>query len=151
MSKPHKTDFMALIAGEVAPAARPEEPEGLPVVVEPEPVVTLRQRERVAPPKKPAPVRQGAGHQLSVYIEPPVYDRMRDLAHEERSQAASVDPRSSRPVAEETRRAVHQRVDQEGRLTSCDPVIQGFRVLERKSAFAHPTKLPVHQLETTPG
>ena len=26
MSKPHKTDFMALIAGEVAPAARPEEP-----------------------------------------------------------------------------------------------------------------------------
>ena len=52
MSKPLKTDFMALIAGEVAPAAQPGEPE---------PVVTLKPR-----------------------VEPPVYDRLRDIAHEER-------------------------------------------------------------------
>ena len=80
MSKPLKTDFMALIAGEVAPAA-------LPAAAEPEPVVTLKPR--AAAPKKPA----GAGntlkeraHQLSVYLEAPVYDRLRDIAHEERTK-----------------------------------------------------------------
>jgi hypothetical protein len=78
MSKPPKTDFMALIAGDVAPAALPAEPE---------PVVTLKHRS--AAPKKPV----GTGntlkeraHQLSVYLEAPVYDRLRDIAHEERTK-----------------------------------------------------------------
>ena len=73
MSKPLKTDFMALIAGEVVPAATPAEPE---------PIVTLKPR--VEPPKKPAAGIKQRCHQMSVYIEPPVYDRLRDIAHEER-------------------------------------------------------------------
>jgi|SRR4051812_43526178 hypothetical protein len=76
MSKPRKTDFMALIAGEVAPAV--EEP----VASAPQPAVA---RPRLV--KKPA-VAAGTlktrARQLSVYLEPPVYDRLRDIAHEER-------------------------------------------------------------------
>ena len=71
MSKPHRTDFMALIAGEVAPAAQPAEPE---------PVVTLRPP---AAPKKPAGIKQRC-HQLSLYLEPPVFDQLRGIAFEER-------------------------------------------------------------------
>jgi hypothetical protein len=76
MSKPPKTDFMALIAAEVAPAARPEEPAPLPAVVEPEPVVTLKPHERAPAPRKPAGnTLKARAHQLSVYLEPPVLPR----------------------------------------------------------------------------
>ena len=60
MSKQPKTNFMALIAGEVAPAAQPEEPAVADRIVpmsppEPEPVVTLKPRERASttPKKRP--------------------------------------------------------------------------------------------------
>jgi hypothetical protein len=91
MSKPPKTDFMALIAGEMATTARPQEQPVEQVVAspsEPDPVVALKPRERVAPPpKKPAgDTLKARAHQLSVYLEPPVYDALRDLAHEERTK-----------------------------------------------------------------
>jgi hypothetical protein len=79
MSKPPKTDFMALISGEVAPAAMPEpEPPEAPVVA---------LRPRAAPARKPVSgtLKQRA-HQLSVYLEPEVYDRLRDIAHDERTK-----------------------------------------------------------------
>ena len=72
MSKPLKTDFMALIAGEVAPAAQPAEPE---------PVITLKPR---IEPKKPANGIKQRCHQLSLYLEDPVFDQMRSIAFEER-------------------------------------------------------------------
>jgi hypothetical protein len=83
MSKPPKTNFMALIAGEVAPAARPEELEALPAVAEPEPVVTLKPRERAPAPKKRPGIKERT-HQFSLYIEPEVYDVLRSIAFEER-------------------------------------------------------------------
>ena len=83
MSKPPKTDFMALIHGEVAPAAKPE-----PQSVSEQPVVPLRP---LAPVRKHAvgTLKQRA-HQLSVYLEPEVYDRLRDIAHEERTKLHSL-------------------------------------------------------------
>jgi hypothetical protein len=71
MSKPHKTDFMALIAGEVAPAALPAEPD---------PVVVLKP---LAAPKKRAGIKQRC-HQMSLYLEDPVFDVLRGIAFEER-------------------------------------------------------------------
>ena len=50
----------------------------------PEPVITLKPR---AVPKKPAGnTLKERAHQLSVYLEAPVYDRLRDIAHEERTK-----------------------------------------------------------------
>ena len=95
MSRPHKTDFKALIAGQVAPAMDPEPepdlpPEPTPVpppAPEPREVVALRPR-RAAPIQKPVgegTLKQRA-HQLSVYLEGPVYDQLREIAHVERSK-----------------------------------------------------------------
>ena len=92
MSKQPKTDFMALIAGEVAPAARPEEPAvadrivpvSLPVSPpELEPVVPLKPRERAPAPKQRPGIKERT-HQFSLYIEPEVYDVLRSIAFEER-------------------------------------------------------------------
>ena len=94
MSKPPKTNFMALIQDEVAPAAltqdevapaaKPEPPQP----VSEQPVIPLRP---LAPARKPAvgTLKQRA-HQLSVYLEPEVYDRLRDIAHEERTKLHSL-------------------------------------------------------------
>jgi hypothetical protein len=88
MSKQPKTNFMALIAGEVAPAARPEELAAADRIVtmspsEPEPVVTLKPRERAPTPKKRPGIKERT-HQFSLYIEPEVYDVLRGIAFEER-------------------------------------------------------------------
>jgi hypothetical protein len=91
MSKPPKTDFKALIAGQVAPAMMPE-PEPPPPTepaasapIAPREVVSLKPR-RTASPQKPVgegTLKQRA-HQLSVYLETPVYDALREIAHVER-------------------------------------------------------------------
>jgi hypothetical protein len=90
MSKRPKTDFMALIAGEVAPTigsstdetAKAEAPAA---TIEPREVVTLAPR-RAAPPKAGEGTLKQRAHQLSVYLEAPVYDRLRDIAHDERTK-----------------------------------------------------------------
>jgi hypothetical protein len=93
MSKPPKTDFKTLIASQVAPAmmSEPEAPPA-PEPAAPEPsapreVVALKHR-RTAPVQKP--VGEGTlkqrTHQLSVYLEHPVYDALRDIAHVERTK-----------------------------------------------------------------
>ena len=92
MSKPPKTDFKALIAGQVAPAMMSEpEPPPPPEPAAPEPsaprgVVALKSRRRTASIQKPVgegTLKQRA-HQLSVYLEAPVYDALREIAHVER-------------------------------------------------------------------
>jgi hypothetical protein len=97
MSKPPRTDFKALIAGQVAPAANLEaEPErevpALPAAAPPAPpapreVVSLKPR-RSQPVQKP--VGEGTlkqrTHQLSVYLEVPVYEQLRDIAFHERTK-----------------------------------------------------------------
>lgn len=86
MSKPPKTNFMALIADQVAPSNEPEAPAPAPEAPLRE-VVSLRPR-RVTSVQKPVgegTLKQRA-HQLSLYLETPVYDRLRDIAHDERTK-----------------------------------------------------------------
>jgi hypothetical protein len=85
MSKPPKTDFMALIQGEVAPAARPD-----PDPVSERPVVPLRPRAAPATRKPVVGTLKERAHQLSVYLEPEVYDRLRDIAYKERTKLHSL-------------------------------------------------------------
>jgi hypothetical protein len=95
MSKPPKTDFRALIAGQVAPAVTPEpEPapaiEAVPPAAPPAPprdVVPLKAR-RAPPVQKPAGegTLKERAHQLSVYLEAPVYEQLREIAHVERTK-----------------------------------------------------------------
>lgn len=79
MSKPPKLDFKAIVAGTV-PAAES-------AAVEPE-----REREvvRMRPTRAPAAGKgttlKERAHQLSVYLEAPVYEKLRDVAHAERAK-----------------------------------------------------------------
>jgi hypothetical protein len=93
MSKPPKTDFKALIAGQVAPPMMSEPvpiPTPPPAPATPEPnapreVVPLKPRRSSSPQK---PVGEGTlkqrAYQLSVYLEAPVYETLREIAHVER-------------------------------------------------------------------
>jgi hypothetical protein len=94
MSRPPKTDFRSLIAGNLAPEPEtPTSPElspaaapalEVPTPTHPREVVSLKSR-RAAPIQKP--VGEGTlkerAHQLSLYLEGPVYDQLRDIAHVE--------------------------------------------------------------------
>ena len=100
MSKPPKTDFKNLIAG--LPMAPP--PEAPPGAADPHPTPPMTQptaappppaREVVAlKPQRTPRVQQPAGegtlkqraHQLSLYLEGPVYDRLREIAFHERTK-----------------------------------------------------------------
>jgi hypothetical protein len=92
MSKPPKTDFKALIAGEVAPVMQEPAFPSLPEPIMPQPstpseVVVLK-------PHRARPVEklEGKGtlkeraRQLSLYLEEPVYDQLREIAHVERTK-----------------------------------------------------------------
>jgi hypothetical protein len=95
MSKPPKTDFKSLIAGLPTvpePAARTVAEEASPAssLAPPPPareVVALKPR-RAHPAQKAVgegTLKQRA-HQLSVYLEEPVYDKLRDIAFHERTK-----------------------------------------------------------------
>ncbi|MGU3385581.1 ribbon-helix-helix domain-containing protein [Methylobacterium sp. D53M] len=77
MSKPPKLSLAAIVAS-ASPPARPHaaRPQGAEIVS-----LTL------APPapKQAATLKQRA-RQMSVYLEPPVYDQLRDLAYAERTK-----------------------------------------------------------------
>jgi len=87
MSRPHKTDFKAILSG-MAPAV-PEETTPAPVVpatAPPTPVVALQRRRVPAPqPAGQGTLKQRA-RQMSLYLEQPVYDQLRDIAHDERTK-----------------------------------------------------------------
>ena len=73
MSKPPKLSLASIVASAVPPANRPGgEVIQLtpPKPLEPNPRGTLKERAK----------------QLSVYLEPPVYDQLRDLAYTERTK-----------------------------------------------------------------
>jgi len=72
MSKSHKVSLRSIVAASMGPATAPED-RTPPRVVSIEP----------APP--PRTLKQRA-KQMSVYLEPPVYDQLRDLAHAERTK-----------------------------------------------------------------
>lgn len=66
------------------PEAEPQAPKPEPVKA---PVVKLAAKPE---PAKAEPVGKGTlkqrAHQMSVYLEPPVYDQLRDIAHVERTK-----------------------------------------------------------------
>jgi hypothetical protein len=99
MSKPPKTDFKNLIAG--LPMAPP--PETPLVAADPHPTPPTPQPTAASPPParevvalkpQPPPRAEPAGegtlkqraHQLSLYLEGPVYDRLREIAFHERTK-----------------------------------------------------------------
>jgi predicted DNA-binding ribbon-helix-helix protein len=72
MSKQPKLDLKSIVAASISPAGPRGEVVALPRPAAPEaalPKRTLKERAR----------------QLSVYLEPPVYDQLRDLAYTERT------------------------------------------------------------------
>ena len=73
MSRPPKLSLASIVAEATPKPARPPSAE----------IVTL---DRAAPPAAaPGTLKQRA-KQMSVYLEPPVYDQLRDLAYAERTK-----------------------------------------------------------------
>ncbi|MCJ2048506.1 ribbon-helix-helix domain-containing protein [Methylobacterium sp. J-070] len=76
MSKPPKLSLAAIVASANPPDRLSSRPQGAEIVSlalappAPKPAATLKQRAR----------------QMSVYLEPPVYDQLRDLAYAERTK-----------------------------------------------------------------
>jgi hypothetical protein len=72
MSQRPRTNLTAIIAGDVVPAVKPEEPSAPPP----------------APALVPAGPRPGTlkarTHQFSLYLEPAVHDKLREIAYVER-------------------------------------------------------------------
>ncbi len=99
MSKqPKRPDLQALIAGNAAVALEPEviaaaEPAGAPATASEVVQLPTAAKPARSAPKKAAPAPQaGQGTlkqrttQLTMYLEGPVYDQLRELAHTERKK-----------------------------------------------------------------
>ena len=71
MSRPPKLDLAANVAAAAPPARRSSDIVQLDVPV---------------PRTKPAATLKERARQMSVYLEPPVYDQLRDLAYAERTK-----------------------------------------------------------------
>lgn len=93
MSKPPRANLKSFIgdmADVVTPVSAPKA-EPAPVAAPVAPVAEVVQLEQPAPPKtsirkgKPAPLKERA-KQLSLYLEEPVYEQLRDLAYTERKK-----------------------------------------------------------------
>ena len=76
MSKPPKLSLAAIVASANPPAKAPLRPQGAEIVS-----LAL-----APPPPKPAATLKQRARQMSVYLEPPVYDQLRDLAYAERTK-----------------------------------------------------------------
>jgi hypothetical protein len=92
MSKPHRTDFKAILNGIAPPVAEELAPE--PTAVVTAPVASAPAPETVAWKQRraltPEPVGQGTlkqrARQMSLYLEAPVYEQLREIAHHERTK-----------------------------------------------------------------
>lgn len=79
MSKPLKPSLASIVAASASSArgAGPKPVQGAEIV----------QLDTGAPPaRRPANTLKTRARQMSVYLEPPVYDQLRDLAHAERTK-----------------------------------------------------------------
>ena len=73
MSRQPRLDLKSIVAAAVPPAQRGE-------------VVALPRPSTAAPAARPQGTLKQRAHQLSVYLEPPVYDQLRELAYTERTK-----------------------------------------------------------------
>jgi hypothetical protein len=85
MSPPHKVDLKALIAADLAPAAVPDVPSVPAEPPEPERLHVVERREPAPQFARPPRLKERT-HAVSVYLEPPVFERLRVLAFEERTK-----------------------------------------------------------------
>lgn len=74
MSKPHKPNLASIVAAAHPPAKPAQTAE----------IVQLDLG--AGPARKPATTLKARARQMSVYLEPPVYDQLRDLAYAERTK-----------------------------------------------------------------
>ncbi len=74
MSKPHKVSLRSIVAASVA----------APVAFEAQ-MPPHAQQDNDRSPSQPKTLKQRA-KQMSVYLEPPVYDQLRDIAYAERTK-----------------------------------------------------------------
>jgi hypothetical protein len=89
MSKPPKVDLKGIISGEVIEPETEAKPLQAPRIVEN--VVAMSREPRRAPPRAPSGhTLKERAHQLSVYLEAPVYNCLRDIAHAERTKLHSL-------------------------------------------------------------
>ncbi|WP_375454706.1 ribbon-helix-helix domain-containing protein [uncultured Methylobacterium sp.] len=79
MSKPPKLNLASIVAASV-PAGRPA----------PQTAEIVRLDSRVPPPRRGAATLKQRARQMSVYLEPPVYDQLRDLAFAERTKMHAI-------------------------------------------------------------
>ena len=79
MSKQPKLSLAAIVAAATPPEAASAKPAVRPRTAE---IVPLG----VHPAPRPAPTLKQRARQMSVYLEPPVYDQLRDLAYAERAK-----------------------------------------------------------------
>ncbi|WP_375464177.1 ribbon-helix-helix domain-containing protein [uncultured Methylobacterium sp.] len=75
MSKPPKLNLASIVAAAV-PAGRPA----------PQTAEIVQLDRGAAPPRRRAATLKERARQMSVYLEPPVYDQLRDLAYAERTK-----------------------------------------------------------------
>jgi hypothetical protein len=73
MSKQPKLDLKSIVAASIGPAGARGEVVALP-------------RLPGSPAAPPRPTLKERARQMSVYLEPPVYDQLRDLAYAERTK-----------------------------------------------------------------
>ena len=87
MPRSPKLDFNSIISKDVAPALEeaPAAPASVPEVKAPATVAPARPRLVTAEPKGQGTLKQRA-KQMTVYLEEPVYDQLRELAHTERTK-----------------------------------------------------------------
>ncbi|MDP4023343.1 hypothetical protein Q8W71_11955 [Methylobacterium sp. NEAU 140] len=79
MSKPPKLSLAAIVASATPPAKPAPRSPAPPRTAE---IVPLA----LAPAPRPAGTLKQRARQMSVYLEPPVYDQLRDLAYAERTK-----------------------------------------------------------------
>lgn len=84
MSKPPKLSLAAIVAS-ASPPARPGGKAGSPPPA-PQHSAEIVSLDRTVPPRKAAATLKERARQMSVYLEPPVYDQLRDLAFAERTK-----------------------------------------------------------------
>lgn len=81
MSKPPKLNLASIVAAAVPPTRPAHGPKTAEIVQLDLPA---------APPRRGSATLKGRARQMSVYLEPPVYDQLRELAFAERTKMHAI-------------------------------------------------------------